>query len=82
MPTVYDEDGFQIRIYLPPREHEPPHVHVFKAGAEVVINLGKANVPPEVREVYRMRKKDALRAYRLVERLKGELLRKWREYHE
>lgn len=82
MPTVHDESGFQIRIYLPPREHAPPHVHVLKSGAEVIINLGDAGRPPEIREVHGMRTRDVLRAYRLVERLNAELIEKWREYHE
>jgi hypothetical protein len=35
--------GFAVRILLPPREHGPPHVHVVKAGAKVVIRLGGAD---------------------------------------
>lgn len=39
MPTVIQRDGFRVVIFLPPREHGPAHVHVCKAGTEVVITL-------------------------------------------
>jgi hypothetical protein len=81
MPTVHAEDGFQIRIYLPPREHAPPHVHVVKAGAEVIINLGEEGSHPEIREVHGMSDRDAVRAYRIVESVQAQLRRRWREYH-
>ena len=81
MPTVLEEDGFRVRIYLPPREHEPPHVHVVKAGTEVVIWLGDAGTPPELREVYGMSSRDVLRAYRIVEANQAMLLDEWRRYH-
>ncbi|MBA3345692.1 MAG: DUF4160 domain-containing protein [Gemmatimonadales bacterium] len=40
MPTVLVQEGFRVRIYLPPREHAPPHVHVVRSGAEIVMALG------------------------------------------
>jgi hypothetical protein len=40
MATVLRQDGFEVAIYN--RDHPPIHVHVFKAGAETVINLGDA----------------------------------------
>jgi hypothetical protein len=81
VPTVHEEAGFQVRIYLPPREHEPPHVHVVKAGTEVVIRLGDAQALPEVQEVYGMRRADVMRAYRIVEANRMMLLEKWRNLH-
>ena len=53
MPTVLHIDGFQVRIFLPPREHGPAHVHVRKAGAGVVINLPDGNQPLVIREIQR-----------------------------
>ncbi len=35
MPTVHLQGGFRFVIY--PNDHRPPHVHVFKAGTEVVL---------------------------------------------
>jgi hypothetical protein len=37
MPTVFREAGFEVRIYT--LDHPPPHVHVWKAGAVVKIDL-------------------------------------------
>ena len=48
MPTIFRQDGFAIMIYL--NDHTPSHVHVFKAEAEVIINLGNEATPPQVRE--------------------------------
>ena len=81
MPTVLREGGFRVRIYLPPREHHPPHVHVVKAGTEAVILLGDDKTPPRVYEVYDMRASDVLGAYRIVEANRQTLLAKWSEYH-
>ena len=81
MPTVLVRDGFRVRIYLPPREHAPPHVHVIRAGAEIVIALGSADSPPEVLEVHHMRTSDVVRAYRIVEAHQPMLLQSWSHYH-
>ena len=34
MPTVLREQGFEVRIYT--LDHPPPHVHVAKAGANII----------------------------------------------
>ncbi|MDQ3995444.1 MAG: DUF4160 domain-containing protein [Gemmatimonadota bacterium] len=81
MPTVLEENGFQVRIYLPPREHQPPHVHVVKAGTEVVVRLGDSETPPQVAEVYGMHRADVMHAYRIVEANQAMLLQKWRQHH-
>lgn len=81
MPTVYRGTGFQIRILLPPREHDPAHVHVFKAGAVVVIDLPGGSRPLRVRKVSRMRDSDVVAAVRLVENMVEELLDQWSKYH-
>ncbi len=88
MPTVFEQDGFAVRIYLPPREHWPPHVHVVRDDGEVVIWLGDGRTPPSVREVSpsvrevcRMRDKHVVQAFRIVEAHHDELLTAWRTYH-
>jgi Domain of unknown function (DUF4160) len=81
VPTVLRVGGFAVRIYLPPREHEPPHVHVVGAGGEIVVTLGDANTPPALREAYRMRRRDVLSAYRVVEEYQLALLTAWEMYH-
>ena len=42
MPTVIRQAGFEVRIYT--LDHPPPHVHVWKAGAVVKIDLATAEV--------------------------------------
>ena len=81
MPTVLDVDGFQVRIRLPPREHGPAHVHVWKAGTHVVINLPQGDQPLGIRIVHRMRDLDVVAAVRLVEANVELLLTEWRKHH-
>lgn len=41
MVKVHDEGAFRVYVYSPPREHEPPHVHVECArGGELLVRLG------------------------------------------
>lgn len=81
MPTILNVGGFQVRIRLPPREHGPPHVHVRKAGAVVVIDLPDGDRPLGIRTVRRMRAVDVVAAVRLVDANAEMLLEQWRKYH-
>ena len=81
MPTVPQADGFRVRVLLPPREHPPPHVHVTRAGAEVVLSIPQGTVGVAVRTVYGMRDADVIAAVRLVEANGALLRRAWRKYH-
>lgn len=74
-------DGFDVRIYLPPREHGPAHVHVVKADGQVAVNLGDERTGPSVRGVIGMTDRDARRAFRIVEANRETLLEAWRRYH-
>lgn len=81
VPTVLRRAGFRVVIYLPPREHAPPHVHVQSANGEVVIALAAERRPQTIRTVAGMRTPEVIRAFRLVEDHAAFLLTKWREYH-
>lgn len=81
MPTVLRVDGFRIVIYLPPREHEPPHVHVWKGGGEAIFDLVSPHRQPTIRGIWQMRTVDAVKAFRIVEEHTEYLLTRWREYH-
>jgi Domain of unknown function (DUF4160) len=81
VPTVLRVRGFRIVIYLPPREHEPPHVHVWKAEAEVVIELATPEANQTIREVAGMRAADVTQAFWIVEEHAELLLEHWRRYH-
>ena len=73
--------GFSVRIYLPPREHGPAHVHVFRGGGQAIILLGDDSMPPAVRDVYGMTDREALAAYHIVKTYQAQLCRAWRRYH-
>jgi hypothetical protein len=75
MPTILRQDGFAFMIFT--NDHEPPHVHVCKGGAEAVINLD----PVSIRENYRMAKKELRKAKDIVEANRSELLQAWEEIH-
>jgi hypothetical protein len=81
MPTVLRQNGFLVRIYLPPREHPPAHVHVMRGSTEVVIDLRSGCEPPRIREVRGMPDRDVVRAYRIVDEWGDELMKWWRRYH-
>jgi len=81
LPTVIRSAGFAVRILLPPREHGPPHVHVVKAGASVVIGLGTAEGPVKLVKVHGMKDRDVVRAVRLVTIWKAHLLATWKTIH-
>jgi hypothetical protein len=75
MATVLRQDGFEVVIYN--RDHPPIHVHVFKAGAETVINLGDAATKPVIRDNYRMRRSDRRKALRIVSESQEFLIEEW-----
>lgn len=85
MPEVLRQSGFSIHIYH--NDHEPRHVHVLKAGAEVKINLGTladeatntAWEAPALAKVKAMARADAKRALRIVYEHQAYLLAKWEE---
>ena len=77
MPTVLRIDGFDVVILLPPREHGPAHVHVRKAGSEVVIVLSSL----AVQRVEGMRSADVVSAVGIVSHHRNELLAAWRKHH-
>lgn len=77
MPTVLTLAGFVFRIYFPPREHGPAHVHAFRAGAEVIVDLA----PVAVRENYGMRSGQIVKAVRIIEDNLALLQEEWRKIH-
>lgn len=81
MPTVLRVAGFRIAIFLPPREHDPPHVHVVNADGEAVIELARPHHAQLIRAVVGMRTRDVVRAFWIVEAHTEYLLDQWRKYH-
>jgi Domain of unknown function (DUF4160) len=80
-PTVLVVAGLRVRILLPPREHPPPHVHVTRGSAEVVLMLPDGRTGVVVLTVYRMRDAAVIAAVRLVVSNADLMLRAWRTCH-
>lgn len=81
MPTVTRIEGFEIRVLLR-NEHNPPHVHVFKAGGECRVLVGDEAIRPELWDIVGgMSDRDALRAEALVGLYQAECVAAWRKYH-
>ncbi len=72
MPTVLRKDGFNFVIYSD--DHEPGHVHVKKAGTEVVINLGDENTKPYERENKSMSTQNRRKALQIAAEQQDDLL--------
>ena len=68
-------------IFLPPREHGPPHVHVRTADGEVIIELATGGRAQVIRSVAGMRTGDVTSAFWLVEEYSSYLLAQWRSPH-
>ena len=79
MPTILRQNGFAVKI--PVHDHLPPHVHVRKAGAELVVNLGDESTQPSTRENHRMTTAEKLKALRIVAQHRDRLLNEWRKIH-
>ena len=82
MPRVHEVDGFRVYIYLPPREHGPAHVHVLKAGSEVVVQIGTGEALRPYRVFGPIRASEVVRAVRIVEAVEDYLLKEWRRHHD
>jgi Domain of unknown function (DUF4160) len=79
MPTLLKQNGFDIRMYFD--EHDPPHVHVFKAGGQAKIELGNPERQPSLIMLQDMSAKEAKRAIEIVVQHQDQLLEKWEEFH-
>jgi Domain of unknown function (DUF4160) len=81
VPRIHEADGFKIYIYLPPSEHGPAHVHVLKAGGEVVVHIGTGVELVPHRVFGTIKDSDVVRAVRMVEAIEDSLLDQWRKHH-
>lgn len=79
MPTVLRKDGF--RFVINTDDHEPAHVHVYKGGKVVLINLGGEGEKPYVRKVRRMRRSDVKKALIITIEYQLYLLDRWEDIH-
>ena len=75
MPTVLRKNGFEVMIYT--QDHIPAHVHVWRAGGEIVVNIATL----EITKAEDMSRRDSARAVEIVEENQRYLLGRWREIH-
>lgn len=77
MPVIIRSSGF--RFIILPGDHDPPHVHIRKAGGELIINLGIDGGEPWIRNVYRMTNRDIEAAFAIIEANNDLFLKRWKE---
>lgn len=75
MAKVFRENGFTGEIF--PLDHHPPHIHVLKAGGEVVISI----VDFSVIRIKKLTNRDIRKALALVEKYQAAAWEKWEDYH-
>jgi len=76
MPTVIREAGFEVRIFT--FDHPPPHVHVWKAGAVVKVDL---RTHQAIEIVGAISDSEVKRAERLVVKHAPWLWKEWARIH-
>ena len=83
MPTVHREGSLVVKVYGPPREHPPPHVHVEVGRAGIVIiRLAIQDNPLRVWRVYgEVDEAAVLAAVRLVEANEAAVRAAWERIH-
>ena len=79
MARIFIGQGFIFHIW--PHDHEPPHLHIFKGGDEVEINIGDAETPPSLKNINGMKSPDIKKAIRMVAENQELFLSKWEEWH-
>jgi hypothetical protein len=75
VPTVLRVGGFAFRIYT--QDHEPAHVHAYRAGGRCKIGLATGAVS----NVLGMKTPDAKEAARIVQAHRALLTVKWEQLH-
>lgn len=79
---IHTEGRFTVHVFAPPREHVPPHVHVFVDGDEVEIGLGDEDRAPYVRRIRgKVLDREVREALRIVMDNQERFLEEWRKLH-
>ncbi len=80
MPTVLQQDGFKIQIFV--HDHEPPHVHARHEKGLVVVNLAIANGQlPSIRTMKHASAEVQRAALRVVSENNDFLVEQWGFIH-
>jgi hypothetical protein len=82
MVKLLEQGAFRVYLYSPPREHQPPHVHVeCTRGGEVLVRLGDESTAASLWQNHHMSAADARQALRIVETHQLRFLVEWRRLH-
>ena len=80
MGVVLREGEWRFVIYVD--DHAPPHVHVQRrGGGEAKVTIPEPGELVSVLRVRNLATHEAMRAVRLVEKNRKQLLRAWRKIH-
>lgn len=79
MPTILRRDGFRFVIWF--NDHPPPHVHVKRAGGELIIDLGLGGSLPTVSSNRGMSYREENAALLIVALNNRMFLERWEEIH-
>lgn len=80
MAEVFRQDGFVVVIW--PDDHEPPHVHVFKAGHEMKVAIGEPGKSlPFILDNKTMTRRERKEALKLIIQYQVACLAKWERFH-
>ena len=77
MPTIIEIDGYRVVIY--PNDHLPAHVHVFKAGSEVKVDIA-SDPPRPIKVSGTISNREIKAALELVANYRGQLLQEWKKW--
>ena len=79
MPTIDRFNQFRVVIY--PNDHRPSHGHVMGQEGEVVFQLQCPHGPLQLREVYRLSRRQVSDIERRLDTRHETLCKHWRTIH-
>ena len=80
-PSVLRVRGFVVKMYPPPREHGPAHVHVRRAEGSISIQLDPSGGIPIAKKAKGISERDIEEALTIVWENQETLWRWWRRFH-
>jgi hypothetical protein len=80
MPTVLRHEGYSFSFHK--GDHEPPHVHVRRAGGVAIVDIGNGSGEAHLRLHEGLKRHEIRRAVELVEDHRPQLLDAWRQHNE
>ncbi|HNE49659.1 MAG: DUF4160 domain-containing protein [Chitinophagales bacterium] len=76
MPEIFRQSGFIFKFYSD--DHEPIHVHIVKAGKEVIFEVSETGI--RLRNNYGMKNSDVKTIATLVQENKALIIKTWTDF--